>query len=52
MTIQIGEKHIWVTEHNIKCVFDLPSQGGDIPMVTNDAGKKILRDVAACLFPD
>jgi hypothetical protein len=26
--------------------------GGDPPMITNDAGKKILRDVAARIFPD
>jgi hypothetical protein len=26
--------------------------GGDPPMITDDAGKKILRDVATRIFPD
>jgi hypothetical protein len=26
--------------------------GGDPPMITDDTGKKILRDVAAHIFPD
>jgi hypothetical protein len=51
-TIQIGGKQIQVTEHIVKCVFDLPSYGRDPPMVIDDAEKKILRDVGACLFPD
>jgi hypothetical protein len=33
-------------------VFDLPSQEGDPPMVTDDTGKTILRDMEARLFPD
>jgi hypothetical protein len=27
LTIQIEDKHIWVTEHSVKCVFGLPSKG-------------------------
>jgi hypothetical protein len=27
MTIHIEGKQIWVTEHNVKCVFGLPNQG-------------------------
>jgi hypothetical protein len=50
MTIQIETKQIRVTEHSVKCVFDLPSQWEDTPMVTDDTGKKIRRDVAARLF--
>jgi hypothetical protein len=49
MIIQIGAKQIQVTEHTIKCVLGLPCKGGDPPMTTDDAGKKILRDVAAAL---
>jgi hypothetical protein len=52
MTIQIGTKQIHVTEHSVKCVLGLPSEGGDPPMMTDDIGKKILMDVAARLFPD
>jgi hypothetical protein len=52
MTIQIGCKQIQVTEHIVKCVFGRPSEGGDPPMLTDDTGKKILRDVAARLFRD
>jgi hypothetical protein len=52
MTIQIGAKQIRVTEHSVKCVFGLPCEGGDPPMITDDAGKNILRDVAARLFPN
>jgi hypothetical protein len=52
MIIQIGAKQIWVTEYTVKCVLGLPCKGGDPPMTTDDAGKKILRDVAARLFPD
>ncbi len=52
MTIQIGGKQIRVTEHNVKCVFGLPREGGDPPMIIDDVGKKILRDVVARLFPD
>jgi hypothetical protein len=33
-------------------VFGLPSEGGNRAMITDDTGKKILRDVAARLFPD
>jgi hypothetical protein len=36
----------------VKCVLGLPCEGGDPPMITDDAGKKILRDVAALIFPD
>jgi hypothetical protein len=28
MTIQIGDKQIWVTEHSVKCVLGLPCEGG------------------------
>jgi hypothetical protein len=52
MTIQIGVKQICVMEHSVKCVIGLPSEGGDPPMMTDDAGKKILMNVAARLFPD
>jgi hypothetical protein len=52
MTIQIGAKQIRVTEHSVKCVLGLPSEGKDPPMMNDDAGKKILVDVAARLFPD
>jgi hypothetical protein len=52
MIIQIGAKQIRVTEYTVKCVLGLPCKGGDPPMTTDDAGKKILRDVAARLFPD
>jgi hypothetical protein len=34
-------------EHNVKCVLGLPSEGGDPPMLTDYAGKKILMNVAA-----
>jgi hypothetical protein len=47
MIIHIGAKQIWVTEHNARCVFGLPSEGGDPPMITDNTGKKILRDMAA-----
>jgi hypothetical protein len=33
-------------------VFGLPSEGGNLAMITDGTGKKILRDVAARLFPD
>jgi hypothetical protein len=36
----------------VKCVLGLPSKGGDPPMMTDDAGKKILTDVATRLFHD
>jgi hypothetical protein len=52
MVMQIGGKQIWVTEHSVKCVFGLPSEGRDPPMITDDTGKKIMRDMAARLFPD
>jgi hypothetical protein len=52
MIIQIGSKQIRVTEHTVKCVLGLPCKGGDPPMTTDDAGKKILRDVAAHIFPN
>jgi hypothetical protein len=40
MIIQIETKQIRVTEHSVKCVFDLPSQWEYTPMVTDDTGKK------------
>jgi hypothetical protein len=52
MTIQVGAKQIWVSEYNVKVVFGLPCKGGYPPMITDDTGKKILRDVAERLFPD
>jgi hypothetical protein len=52
MIIQIGSKQIWVTEHTVKCVLGLPCKGGDPPMITDDTGKKILRDVVAHIFPE
>jgi hypothetical protein len=52
MTIQIGAKWIRITKHSAKCVLCLPSEGGDPPMMINDARKKILRDMAACIFLD
>jgi hypothetical protein len=52
MTIQIGTKQICVTEYSVKCVLGLPSEGGNPPMMTDDAGKKILTNVATHLFPD
>jgi hypothetical protein len=36
----------------VKCVLGLPSKSGDPPMMTDDAGKKILMNVVARLFPD
>jgi hypothetical protein len=36
----------------MKCVLGLPSEGVDPPMMTDDIGKKILMDAAACLFSD
>jgi hypothetical protein len=36
----------------VKCVLGLPSEGVDPPMMSDDAGKKILTDVVAHLFPD
>jgi hypothetical protein len=50
MAIQIGAKQIHVMEHSVKCVLGLPSEGGDPPMMTDDAGKKILMNVVARLF--
>jgi hypothetical protein len=50
MTIQIGDKQIQVTEHSVKCVFGLTFEGRDLPMITDDAGNKILRDVATHIF--
>jgi hypothetical protein len=52
MIIWIGSKQNRVTEHTVKCVLGLPCKGGDPPMITDDAGKKILRDVATRIFPD
>jgi hypothetical protein len=52
MTIQSGAKHIRVTEHSVKRVLGLPSEGGHPPMMTDDARKKILMDVATRLFCD
>jgi hypothetical protein len=50
-TIQIGTQQIRVIKHSVKCVLGLPSEGGDPPMMTDDAGKKILMDIATRLFP-
>jgi hypothetical protein len=52
MAIKIGDKQIQVIEHNVKCVLDLPCGGGGPPIITDDAGKKILRDVVARIFPN
>jgi hypothetical protein len=52
MIIQMGSKQIRVTEHTVKCVLGLPCKGGDPPKITDDTGKKILRDVVAHIFPD
>jgi hypothetical protein len=36
MTLEIsGGKSIEVTEYVVKCVFDLPSEGGDDPFISN-----------------
>jgi hypothetical protein len=53
MSIDVGEgKHISVTEHSIKCIFDLPSMGRGPPPVTDDTRKKLLMSVIARLLPD
>jgi hypothetical protein len=53
MSIDVGEgKHISVTEHSVKCIFDLLSKGRDPPPVTDDTGKKLLMTVIARLLPD
>jgi hypothetical protein len=36
----------------VKYVFGLPCKGGDPPMIIDDVGKKILRDVAVHIFLD
>jgi hypothetical protein len=41
-----------VTEHSIKCIFELPSKGQDPPPVTDDLGNKLLMNVIARLLPD
>jgi hypothetical protein len=52
MTIDVGQgKHISVTEHSVKCIFELPSTRRDPPLVTDDKGKKILTSVIARLLP-
>jgi hypothetical protein len=53
MSIDVGEgKHISVTEHFVKYIFDLPSKGRDPPPVMDDTRKKLLMSVIACLLPD
>jgi hypothetical protein len=53
MRIEIGEgKQILVTEHSIRCIFELPSKGRDPPIVSDDSGKKMLTNVIAQLLPD
>jgi hypothetical protein len=37
MTIQIGGKQIRITKHKVKYVFGLPSEGGDPPVLTDEA---------------
>jgi hypothetical protein len=36
----------------VKCVLGLPCKGGDPPIIIDDTGKKILRDVVARIFHD
>jgi hypothetical protein len=51
MSIGVGEgKQILVTEHSVKCIFELLSKGWDPPPVTNDTGKKLLMSVIARLL--
>jgi hypothetical protein len=53
MRLDIGEgKQISVTEHSVKCIFELPSKGRDPPPVTNDLGKKLLTNAIARLLLD
>jgi hypothetical protein len=53
MTLEIsGGKKIELTEYAIKCVFDLPSEGGDPLFITDNSVKKALTNVAARVFPD
>jgi hypothetical protein len=53
MRLDIGEgKQISVTEHSVKCIFELPSKGRDPPPVTDDLGKKLLTNAIARLLLD
>jgi hypothetical protein len=51
MRFEIGAKWIEITKNAIKCVLGLPSSGVDPPVLSDDSGKKILKEVAAHL-PD
>jgi hypothetical protein len=53
MRLDIREgKQISVTEHSVKCIFELPSKRRDPPPVTDDLGKKLMMNVIAQLLPD
>jgi hypothetical protein len=53
MSIDVGEgNHISVTEHSVKCIFDMPSMGWGLPPVTDDTGKKLLMSAIARLLPN
>jgi hypothetical protein len=43
---------IEVTEYTVNFVFDLPSEGGDPPFISDSLVKQALMDVATQLFPD
>jgi hypothetical protein len=48
MTLEIdGGKSFEVTEYTIKCVFHLPSKGGDPLFISDSSVKEVLTDVAA-----
>jgi hypothetical protein len=48
MTLEIdGGKSFEVTEYAIKCVFHLPSKGGDPLFISDSSVKEVLTDVAA-----
>jgi hypothetical protein len=46
------ERKIEVIEYAIKCVFDLPSEGGDPLFISNSSAKQALMDVVAQVFPN
>jgi hypothetical protein len=46
------EGKIEVSEYAIKCMFDLPSEGGDPPFIFDSSAKQALTDVVARLFLD
>jgi hypothetical protein len=53
MMIEIGcGKWIEITENAIRCVLGLPSSGVDPPVLSDDSGKKILKEAATRLIPD